>query len=441
MKLTKSKVDDLRCPPDKRQAFRWCSEVRGFGVRCTTAGVKSFVVQGRVHGVERRMTVGRYGVFTVDQARDEAVRVLQGMRLGTDPVEEPRRREIEGVTLRTVRDAYLKDRVLKPSSIADIKRHVERSFEKWADRPVARITRAMVKERFRELSDNGLSVENPKPAPVQAQQAFRILRSLLNYARAAYRSDDAPTLPENPVNVLSETKVWGKAKARTERIPNDRLGAVWSMLRARRADVRTVDDHTSTDLVAFMILTGTRKDEARTLRWEHVKLGEDEGSFHLPDTKNGRAVTFPLCKAARELLAARLIMPAAEDRVIKRRNLSRPVREDSPFVFPSWGAKGHITEARGTLAAVSEVAGVPIALHDLRRTFTNVAIKCGVDMYKIELLTNHVPKTITLVHYSETNDLRESCAAEVESIGRWITGQGDAVDAAASGANVVALRA
>src|SRR6266446_6030088 len=88
-KLTKSIVDRAEVPP-KGQAFVWCSEDRGFGVRINASGSRTFIAQGRINGKERRVSIGRPGVFSVDQARAQARELLRGMRLGVDPVEEKR---------------------------------------------------------------------------------------------------------------------------------------------------------------------------------------------------------------------------------------------------------------------------------------------------------------------------------------------------------------
>ncbi|MDP1656295.1 MAG: hypothetical protein Q8K91_07500 [Hylemonella sp.] len=56
---------------------------------------------------------------------------------------------------------------------------------------------------------------------------------------------------------------------------------------------------------------------------------------------------------------------------------------------------------------LSEVAGLHLSPHDLRRTFTTIGIaNCDIDLFKIELLTNHVPKTVTGRHYLETQQLQ-----------------------------------
>jgi hypothetical protein len=51
-------------------------------------------------GKERRVSIGRPGVFSVDQARARPKSFLLGMRLGVDPVEEKARKLARGITLR-----------------------------------------------------------------------------------------------------------------------------------------------------------------------------------------------------------------------------------------------------------------------------------------------------------------------------------------------------
>ena len=71
-KLTKQAVKDL-AKPEMGQTFLWDGELRGFGVRAIPSGLKTFVLQYRnTEGRSRRIVLGRFGVMTVEQARDEA---------------------------------------------------------------------------------------------------------------------------------------------------------------------------------------------------------------------------------------------------------------------------------------------------------------------------------------------------------------------------------
>ena len=87
-KLTKQAVKDLE-KPEKGQTFLWDGELRGFGVRTIPSGLKTFVLQYRnAEGRSRRIVLGRFGVMTVEQARDEARIKLGAVAHGNDPAEE-----------------------------------------------------------------------------------------------------------------------------------------------------------------------------------------------------------------------------------------------------------------------------------------------------------------------------------------------------------------
>lgn len=71
-RLTKRAVDAL-AKPAEGQDFLWDGEIRGFGVRVVPSGLKTFVVQYRnAEGKSRRIKIGRFGIMTVEEARELA---------------------------------------------------------------------------------------------------------------------------------------------------------------------------------------------------------------------------------------------------------------------------------------------------------------------------------------------------------------------------------
>ena len=184
---------------------------------------------------------------------------------------------------------------MKASSISDINKHVDRSFSEWRDRPIIEITRDRIATKFRELSDR---------SHAQSNQAFRILRALLNFARAAYRPDNKPMLIENPVDILSQTKVWNRVLPKSGRIPIDKIGVVWNFLQTLRADeFSTTVGKTAADITCFLLLSGARWSEASKLTWNQVNF--EDHTWHLPDPKNRIPITFPLSDMAAAILSAR----------------------------------------------------------------------------------------------------------------------------------------
>lgn len=425
LKLTKTNIDRVAKPGDGTVLY-FDTETKGFGLRVTASGAASFIVQGMVSGgkQEARLTVGPYGVFTVDQARDVAREHLRTMRMGVDPRDLKKQDEALKVTLSAVVSDYVaRPGKLKASTKATFERHLATTFKEWAQLPIVAITEEMCRTRYKELAEKGLSGERKGGSPGQANQAFDILRALINYAARQFRrADGKPLIQHNPTEVLGDHRV--KLKPRTTRyIPKDKVGEVWNTLTTARANAPYGTERTSADLVMYLLLSGARIDEAASLTWSNVHIVDEEVEcwWRITDRKRGEDVKMPLSSQAVALLKTR-----------------KPV-EDSPFVFASKTKKGYMDQPRATLEKVAKVAGLHLSAHDLRRTFTNVALgACRIEKFRTDLLTGHKPKSedVTASHYLDIHNL-SWLHAEVQQIGDWIEQQ--AVIAASK--NVVPLRA
>jgi len=386
MRINATTVKAIK-PPESGYSLHWDSDLKGFGVRVTAKGSKSYIAQAKVNGKDRRTTLGRHGTITPEQARKKAKAALGSMAEGTDLAAEKRHQRAVSVTLGEIADDYKVNRrtskglPLKDSTKADIDKHMRGIFADWSNRPVARINRDKVQKRY---------AEHCKRSIAQANQAMRVLRALINYASAKYRDPEGnPIITDNPVKVLRDASMLRAVPNRKNFVPLDRLGEWWSAVQAMRTDpALTTASRSAADLVALLALTGLRLGEARAIRWEQVDLAEC--SLALTDTKNRTDITLPLSDLAVEIIEAR--PPGSE------------------YIFPA-RSKGkrlpHITDCRGQLELLAEQTGIEVTAHDLRRTFRAVAAACNVELWRCKALMNHKQNAdVTLANYTDLSDVR-----------------------------------
>ena len=65
------------------------ADLPGFGVRVYPSGSKVYVAQTRAKGKSKRVTIGRHGVLTAEQARQRAALIIARVKSGEDPVPAP----------------------------------------------------------------------------------------------------------------------------------------------------------------------------------------------------------------------------------------------------------------------------------------------------------------------------------------------------------------
>jgi integrase len=432
LRLTKINIDRVAKPGlSKAGLLYWDTRSKGFGLCVTPAGSAKFIAQGCIRGTEKevRLTIGSFGSWTVDQARRRAEQYRHQLEDSEDPRELRRQDEAEKVTLREVADAYMsREGKLKESTKAEMNRHIDKVFSAWKDKPIVEISEDDVRKRFREMSKHGLS---GRPAPGQAQISLVTLRTLVNFANRRFkRADGLPLIANNPVHALKDD--WREFKPRTRHIEDGKVGEVWNLLSDLRVTARDANARVGVELVRFLMLTGARRSEGGSLLWEHVHLDDDPAQcwWHLPNPKNNNPVWLPLSSQASDLLR------------------DRQKQNRTEHVFPSSRSKqGYINDTRAPLDRINTIPNVAsdganrISAHDLRRSFVTTGFTaCRIDLFKLELLTNHIPQGVTARHYLQTFRL-QYLYPEVQRIGDWIEEQGKIAEAKTNCGNVVSLSA
>ncbi len=108
--ISKRTVEALRVEKD---TVFWDRELTGFGVRVYPSGGRVYVVQARGPDGPKRITLGRHGVITADQARRRAALIIARVKAGEAPVPEPMAAKPEGgPTVAELAARYLKEHVV-----------------------------------------------------------------------------------------------------------------------------------------------------------------------------------------------------------------------------------------------------------------------------------------------------------------------------------------
>lgn len=360
LKLTKSVVESLPFTTSGQTFYR-DSDLKGFGLRVGSS-LKVYIVESKVNGKTVRVTIGRHGVFTSEQARNEARQKLGMIAKGINPLDDAKTKRAQSVTLKEVLEEFLKARKsLKPITVADYKRTVNVYFLDWSNKPITSITKDMIEERHRLMGER---------SEAQANLRMRYLRALLNFAIARYEdSQGNPTIAHNPVKRLSNARAWYRIDRRQTLIRLNELpawyAAVMNLSNEKAGQIR----ESIRDYLLFLLLTGLRRNEGTKLSWGDVNFGAR--CITIADTKNHLPHTLPMTDYLLEILQRRRAVATGQ------------------YVFIGSNTDNCIVEPRKVMQHVTAESGIAFTLHDLRRTFITIAESLDIPAYALKRLLNH----------------------------------------------------
>lgn len=282
MALTKTRIDRLEYDPDgpKAQIHYDGSEVPGFGVRVHPTGRKSFILDYRIPGRPRpkRITLGTYGVMTLDEARKLARKTLLEAKTGEDPL-EVRRRLRQGDTVRDLAALYI-ERHAKPHK--KTWREDQQKFDKHilpalGSRKIEDVKRADVARLHHKIG---------KTAPGAANRVLALLSNMFNKAAEwGLVEDNAP----NPATRIKKYK----EKSRDRWVKPSEMPQLVEAINAEPSPyIRAA--------LKLYLLTGLRRGELLGLRWRDIDFERRE--IRLADTKAGRSHTVAITEPAERIL-------------------------------------------------------------------------------------------------------------------------------------------
>ncbi|MCA8137309.1 integrase family protein [Burkholderia cepacia] len=309
---------------------------------------QTFCVATSAGGQQVRVTLGRWPLLTVAQARELALPILRQCRAG-DFIKPAR---IQLPTLRQTLDDYGAARKVKASSLQRYRSILATHFAEWLDKPISALSGAAFRQHCHDF------VQTRGAALVDLGRG--IIGSLLKFVGAIHNVDI-----QSPFARLGAAGLMpARPAARARKLDETRLPE-WT---------RGVDalPESQRDYLRMLMLSGLRRNEGIGMRRRDVDFGK--GEFTIPDTKNGKPHTLPITDATREILE-------------RRCNGLEP----ADLLFA--GVSGeHVAE-------MAQRAGAPaFTLHDLRKQLASIGARMGIGDAILRRILGHMPKTSDVLH-------------------------------------------
>ncbi len=346
-------------PPRTGQVEHWDALLRGFGLRVSAHGRKSWVLLTRLRGRLLRYTIGSYPEISLADARDLARSALLLIAEGKNPADERKRREAEPQpeTFAAVAAAFIAgDRRAGPGWARERTRVVNRELvPAWGPRPIASITRRDVIELVQAIAERG--------APVQANRTLAVIGRLYSWAV------NQELAPGSPCVGLEKPGGSEKKRKRERVLSESEVRALWTAWVAR-GDIFGVYGR-------VLLLTAQRRGEVAKMRWADVDL--DGALWTIPRAKGGHAHEVPIAPAVVALLR------------------SVPRQAGCEYVFSTRRARpiSGFGKLKDQTAEAAKVSASGWRLHDLRRTAATEMAKGGTSKEIIRRVLGHAESDVT----------------------------------------------
>lgn len=358
--LTAKTIENLKPDPTRRVEVP-DPGLTGLYVVIQPSGAKSWALRYRHAGKPKKLTLGRWPLVGLADARKAASEALQAVEHGTDPAAEKKAAKAahtaddlaERDKFANVVDLFIKRHASHNRRADDVAAMFRREvLPKWGDRPIQEISKRDVIDVLDGVVDRG--------SPISANRLRAHLNTLFNWAKG--RDVIA-------VNPLDGIKPPAPERARERVLTDDEIRLFW-----------TACDNIGQPfgpLFKLLLLTGQRRGEVGGMI-----EGEISGTvWTIPAarTKNGDEHTITLPTAAQDVLAG-----------VER------IKSKAGLIFTTNGATtvSGFTRAKDRLdAAILKLTeGEPIpafTVHDLRRTAATGMAGLGFPPHVVEAVLNH----------------------------------------------------
>lgn len=353
--FTKKVLDALALPAKGKRLYLYDTRVRGLELMVTEHGSKSFKVYRKCNGKPVRVTLGKYPEMSIENARNEAQRVITEMMGGKNPNEEKKKLRDE-TTLGEMFSLYM-ERHSKPNKETwrYDEKDVPRFLGHWFRRKLSDITKQEVQAIHEKIKkENG------------TYQANRLLSRIQGIYNKAIEWGWESANPTQGVKKFKE-------KSRSRFLHPDELPRFFESLDKEEND-------TIRDYIYVSLFTGVRKSNVLAMQWEDIHFERQE--WLVPKTKNGDSLRVHLVESVITTLKSRLESYGKQE-----------------WVFEGPGKTGHLVEPKAGWKRILTRANLKdIRLHDLRRTLGSWQAATGANSYMIGQSLGHKSPQSTAIY-------------------------------------------
>lgn len=355
-------------PESKR--YEVCDEnIKGLRLTVFPTGGKTFILLRKVNNRAQRIKIGRFPEISIEQARNEAKRLISLITLGGDP-HEYKKAQRQEITFKELFDIYYKHHLLKFTKRPDDNKNLVEFdiLPAIGSKKASKVTKEHIRNIHTQIG-TGRSKST-------ANRVINIVGAAYNFAeKEGYYSG------LNPCRGLKKYKF----VSRDRFLNHEELESFFNALK--------LEEQIFADLFKILLYTGARKSNVLSMRYKDLNLVLRRWRISETETKNKDVNIVALSYEALKIITY-------------REAFNEFHKHPSQFVFPGDGNGGFLKDPKRSFNRIKKRMTVSdLKIHDLRRTLGSYMAINGASLSIIGETLNHKSLRSTAIYARLSQDV------------------------------------
>ena len=351
-------LESVTIPQGKQNVTLTDTRTRGLQFELRQSG-GHFSYRYSYQGRQRGIPIGPYGVLKVTDARRRAVELARMVALGQDPLNIKDEQRLCPTFHEFFTHKYLPfvkvDKRSWPTDESLYRNHIKDAF---GEIKLNQITKGKVRDFLHSKISSG-----------SAKGTVNRMLVLLRYSFNLAIEWEVAGVTENPAKGVKPFQENNKIERYVTQEESLALKA------ALEQSVNPLLKY----IIAYLLVTGARKQEALRARWDDIDLNANV--WRIPLSKSGKVRHITLSETAVDFL----ILVKANNATLLGQQF-----DSCPYVFPNPSTLKPFCNVFYAWDTARRLAGLPeVRIHDLRHTFASTLVNNGVSLYEVQKLLGH----------------------------------------------------